>query len=160
MKTIVIYYTLEGNSGFAARTAAELTGAALEELKVEKEPPRGGFKKFLVGGGSALFKADPGLRPIRADLEEYENVVLAFPIWAGNYPPAIGAFLKRYSIRDKDVYVIASSASGNAGKSAANVDDRTGGRVRGVLSLLNPLKDQGAARDQIKSFVEEYGLTE
>ena len=159
-RTIVIYYTFEGNSGFAAETAAALTGADSERLRVKNEPPKSGLRKFLVGGGSALRGADPVLEPVGADLAAYDRVILAFPIWAGTFPPAVGAFLDRHSLAGKELWVIASSASGKAGKSAQNVAAKAGAPVRGVLSLLSPLKHKEQAAEQIREFVRAQGLTE
>ena len=156
-KTIVIYYTLEGNSGFAAEKAAEFTGASCEQLKVGKEPPKSGLKKFLVGGGAAIRGTDPELKPVAAQLQEYDTVILAFPIWAGKYPPAMGAFLERYDLTGKAVYVITSSASGNPGKSIQQVAAKTGG-VKSSLDLLNPLKNREEAEAQIKAFLEKNQL--
>ena len=156
-RMIVFYYTLEGNSGFAAETAAELSGAEIERLQVGKEPPKKGLGKFLVGGGAAIRGTDPGLLPVAAQLQEYDAVILAYPIWAGKFPPAIGAFLERYDLTGKDVYVITSSSSGNPGKSVQQVAAKTGG-VRAYLSLLNPLKHREEAKAQIKAFLEQNQL--
>lgn len=157
--TIVVYYSFEGNTGFAAETVGRICGAAQERLCVEKEPPKGGLRKFLVGGGSALRGTDPGLKPVEADISAYDNVILAYPIWAGTYPPAIGAFLEKYDVSGKNVYLMACSAGGNMEKSAEQLRARLGsGTVKGCLSLVNPLNRKEEAEAQIRSFLSGYDL--
>jgi len=159
-RTIVIYYTFEGNTGFVAETIrAQRENVTLEQLRAGKEPPRKGPGKFLVGGGSALMGWDPKLAPIQADPGEYDNVILAFPIWAGTCPPAIGAFLAAHDLSGKNVYAIACSGSGNAGKSVDFIRARVGERaVKGSLSLMSPLSRKEESVEQIRSSLGEWGL--
>ena len=156
--TIVFYYSLEGNSAFAAKTLAESLGAPIEQLHVSKEPPKSGLKKFLVGGSSALRGKDPGLFPIQSDLSAFDNVVLVFPIWAGTYPPAVGAFLSAYDLSGKSVYAVACSASGNADKSFEQLRTKLGAdTVKTSLSLIDPLKKQDETSARIRAFSREVG---
>ncbi len=159
--TLAIYYTFEGTSAFAALTAAEVCGAETERLVVDKEPPKTGPGKFLVGGRSALFKEDPGLHPLEKQPDEYENIILSFPVWAGTYPPAVGAFLKQPGLKDKNVYMIVCSGSGNGDKAAAAaVTKMKNCRVIGVLNLKQPLQDKEKAAEEIKDFFEALSDTE
>ncbi len=152
--TLAVYYSFEGNSEFAALTAAETCGADVQRLQVKKEPPRTGPGKFIVGGRTALFQEDPGLLLPEKRPDEYENIILAFPVWAGTFPPAVGAFLKTVGLKDKNVYLIVSSGSGNGDKAAAKaVSGMKNCRVIGTLNLQNPLKEKDAASEKIKEFL-------
>ena len=139
--TLLLYYSFDGNTDYVARIMADRMPMDVERLKVDKEPPKTGIKKLLEGGKSALMQEDPGLHPIRSDIRQYYDVILAFPVWAGTYPPAIGALLTMHPFVGKNVYLVTCSASGNARKAIAALSDRlSGNTILGTLSLKSPLK--------------------
>lgn len=149
-KTLLIYYSLEGNTGFVADILSKYDNIDVEQLKPQKEPPKDGFGKFVVGGGSALFHTDPKLLPVKAHLDDYKNIILAFPIWAGTYPPAIGAFLKQYPFRGKNVRIIACSGGGDAEKAFVKIKEKVpGNTVTRTLSLISPLQHQEDTKELI-----------
>ena len=153
-KTLLVYYTLEGNTGFVADILHQYDNIDVEQLKPQKEPPKEGFGKFLVGGGSALFQSDPKLLPLQANIDDYPNIILAFPIWAGTYPPAIGTFLKQYPFQGKNVRIIACSGGGNAEKAFAKITEKVSGNtVIGTLSLISPLQHQEETKVKIKEWM-------
>jgi len=154
-KSLLIYYTLEGNTGFVADILNQYDEIDVEQLKPQKEPPKDGFGKFLIGGKSALFQSDPKLLPVKAEVDEYENIILAFPVWAGTFPPAIGAFLKQYQLTGKNISIIACSASGNADKAFTKLKERLNGNtIVNTISLINPLTHQEEARKEISKMIE------
>ena len=155
-RKIVIYYSFEGNSEYVAEKVAEYTQADLEKLTVSNEPPKKGLAKFLHGGKSALFKDDPGLHPLKHDLKDYDTLILIYPIWAGNCPPAMQAFLKEYRFSGKNVYLIANSASGSAGKSLDKVkEELSGNDVLLTLSLQNPLRNKEKVNLKLVEFAQQ-----
>ena len=109
MKTLIVYYSLEGNVKFAAEELEVLSGADVERLQVESEPPKSGLMKFLKGGKSALGKELAVLKPLEKDPSDYDKLVLMFPIWAGTYPPAIASFLDKYRPSWRELYLVAAS---------------------------------------------------
>ena len=153
--TLLIYYTFEGNTGFVADELQKRLDLAVERLRVEREPPKKGLGKFLRGGKSALTGEDPGLLPLRNDPAAFSGIILAYPVWAGTYPPAVGAFLKRYPLQNKTVHVIACSASGNGAKSIETVRAALPGcELASSLNLMNPLKHRETAIREIAVFAE------
>lgn len=154
-KTVVIYYSFEGNSEFVAENIAKLMGADTEKLRVKNEPPRKGLGKFLHGGKAALFKDDPGLFPLQVDLAAYDTVVMVYPVWAGTFPPAIQEFLKQYPFEGKKLCIVANSASGAAQKSIDQMKEiLKKNTICGSLSLQNPKRNEEKALGQIREFVQ------
>lgn len=47
MKTAIVYYSMGGNTEFAAKKIADKIGADLIRIEPEKAYPDKGFKKFL-----------------------------------------------------------------------------------------------------------------
>ena len=94
MKTIIVYYSLSGNTEWASQKLSADLGAETLRLEPEKAYPDKGFKKFFWGGKSAVMSETPPLRPYAFDAANYDQVILGFPIWAGRYAPPIRTFLR------------------------------------------------------------------
>ena len=155
-RTTVVYYSLEGNSQFAAEEIAKELGADIIRLYPEKEPPKKGIGKFLAGGGSALFLKNFPVKPIEFSLEETDRIVIVYPVWAGTFAPAIGWFLRTYDLKGKWVAAAACSASGNAEKSFQKLCALTGNeQLDAMLSLVNPLSEKETAEKKIREFCEQ-----
>ncbi len=151
--TLMVYYSFEGNTGFVASELLKHMDMDVERIKVQQEPPKKGLAKFLHGGKSALRHEDPGLIPLQANVNDYYDIVIAFPVWAGTWPPAVEAFLRSYPFTRKNVFLIACSASGNASKALDKLTERLeGNMVLGTLSLKNPLKNKEEVAEQIRDF--------
>lgn len=153
VRTLMVYYSFEGNVEYVAGKVKEFLGADLERLIPDSEPPRKGLGKFLAGGHSALFNKLPNLEDLKYNVSDYDQLIIASPVWAGTYAPSIGAFLRDNKIQGKRVYLIASSASGNAEKMLLKLEDAlVGNNVVETLSLQNPLKNTSDTDSQIQSF--------
>lgn len=116
MKTIVIFYSLGGNTKYVSEIIAKELKADLIELKTKKVYPSSGLKKYIWGGKSVLFKEEPELTNEMIDLDSYENIVLGTPIWAGGYATPYNTFLKQYKVTGKNIAFVAC----HAGRGAEN----------------------------------------
>ena len=96
MKTLIVYYSLEGNTAFTAEKLAEGLGAELLRLEPEKEYPSSGMKKLFWGGKSAVMGEEPPLKPYVFRGEDWDRIILGFPVWAGTVTPPIRTFVKAH----------------------------------------------------------------
>ncbi len=155
MKTLIVYYSFEGNTKFAAEELEILTGADVERIEVENEPPKSGLMKFLKGGKSALSHELPEIKPLTKDPSDYEKLILMFPIWAGTYAPAIGSFIDRYHPSWRELYLVACSKGGSPQKAfdeiAAKLPECS---LKNTLHLVEPGKNQKEASAKLKFFSE------
>ncbi len=94
MNTVVIYYSMGGNTAYAARKIAAELNADLLEIRPEKLYPDKGFRKFFWGGKSAVMAETPALLPYEFHPEKYGQVVFGFPVWAGNVTPPLRTFVR------------------------------------------------------------------
>lgn len=93
MKSAVVFYSLEGNTRFAAEKIARNLGADLIELKTVTPFPKKGLAKFFHGGKSSVFGDKPALLPYEFDASRYDKVVIGCPIWAFNCAAPMNTFL-------------------------------------------------------------------
>ena len=120
MKSLVIYYSLEGNTKLIAETIAKEISADILELKSKKDYPKGGFKKYLWGGKSVMFNQKPELMEININLDEYDRIFIGTPIWVGTYAPPFNTFIEEYKIENKKIALFACHGGGGGKKFFAN----------------------------------------
>ncbi len=103
MKTAIVYYSMSGNTRYAAKKMASLLNADLIPLTPTKAYPDSGFKKFFWGGKSALMGDKPQLEPYTFDPNAYDTIILGGPVWAGTFPPPLRTFVEenRAALKDK-----------------------------------------------------------
>lgn len=121
MKTIIVYYSLEGNTEYAAKEIAEGIGADILCIEPEKTYPTGAFKKFIWGGKSAVMSETPALKPYSFDASQYDRVIFGFPVWAGNIAPPIRTFVKENDLSGKSVAAFACQGGSGAEKAFAKL---------------------------------------
>lgn len=121
MKSIVIFYSLEGNTELIAKAISEKTNADILELKPVKEYHKTGFKKFFWGGKSVVFNEKPELISYDKNLDMYDNIFIGTPIWVGTYAPPFNTFFNDIKLENKNIYLFACHGGGGADKFYDNV---------------------------------------
>ena len=116
MKTVIVYYSLEGNTDYAAKRIAAGIGADLLRLVPEKDYPSSGFRKFFRGGKSAVMAETPKLLPYAFDAAAYDRVIFGFPVWASNVTPPIRTFIKENDLKGKCIAAFACEGGSGAEK--------------------------------------------
>lgn len=154
MKTIVVFFSLEGNSEYAANKILEYTGGDILELKTAKEYPKGNFGKYFLGGKSAIFGEKPKLVPYEFSKDKYDLIIIGTPVWAGTFAPPIRTFIKENDLSKKKIALYACSASGNAEKCFGKLKEELKDcNIIASLSLIEPKKKQSEENDKkIKEF--------
>ncbi len=85
MKALVVYYSNKGRSRYLAQRISESLACDLEEIR----PRLNAFILFLMS-------INLGIKPLKNNIKEYENVILCGPIWMGRLIPPLRDFLLRY----------------------------------------------------------------
>ncbi|SDB50095.1 Flavodoxin [Pseudobutyrivibrio sp. YE44] len=93
MKTLIVYYSLEGNSQYIAEELANKLNADTLKLIPKKAYADKGFAKFFWGGKSAVMAEKPELEIYDVNLAEYERIIIGFPVWASTFTPPIRTFV-------------------------------------------------------------------
>lgn len=127
MKTIIVYYSLEGNSEYAASRIASILNADTLRLEPVKTYPNSGFRKFFWGGKSAMMGETPDLRSYQFVPEKYDRVILGFPVWAGTFAPPIRTFIKENNLKGKHIAAFACQSGSGAEKAF--------GKLRALLNI-------------------------
>ena len=149
MKTLIVYYSLEGNTAQTAEQIAEATGADLLRLRPVKAYPESGFAKFFWGGKSAVMAETPKLEAYDADPAEYDRIVFGFPVWAGNVTPPIRSFVKQHDLHGKRFAAFACQSGAGAEKAFVKLKDLLGiDAFDAELILIDPKTKPSAENDR------------
>ena len=150
MKTAVVYFSLSGNTEYAAEKIAAELGADLIRLEPEKAYPTKGFMKFFVGGKGAVSKAAPALKPYEFAAEDYGMIVLGMPLWAGRVTPPINTFVQenREALQGKQIAAFVCSSGGSPEKALEQLRAALGIEAFAAeLSLVDPKSKADTANE-------------
>ena len=152
MDTLVVYYSMNGNTAYTARKIASALNADLLEIKPVREYPDKGVKKFLWGGKSAVMAETPELQPYEFDPEKYSTVIIGFPVWAGNVAPPIRTFARGnlQALKGKRLAAFACQGGRSAQRAFAKLAALLGMDGFAALLVLNDPKDRPDAGNDAK----------
>ena len=156
MTTLIVYYSLGGNTEYAAKIIASKLGADPLRIEPEKAYPDSGFRKFFWGGKSAVMAETPPLRPYAFDAARYDRVVLGFPVWAGNVTPPIRTFVRDNTLKGKRVAAFACQSGAGAEKALGRLKAALGiDALEAELILIDPKSKPSAENDRrIEAFCD------
>lgn len=157
MKTIIVYYSMEGNTEYAADKIAGLIGADTLRIYPKKAYPDKGFIKILWGGKSAIMSESPALEPYEFDASAYDRVIIGFPVWASCITPPIRTFIKENDLSGKSIAAFVCEA-GNGGDKALEQLQETMGleEFDAEMILIEPKKHPSDENEQmIQEFCEK-----
>ena len=151
MKTAIVYYSMGGNTAWAAGQLASRLGAELIALRPRKAYPDKGFRKFLWGGKSAVMGETPALEPYGFDAAQYDRIILGAPLWAGRIAPPLRSFLaeQRGALADKTLAAFLCCGGGSTDKAFAQLRELLEGALAAELTLVDP-KDRPSRENETK----------
>ena len=142
MKTAIVYYSMCGNTEFIAdKIRKKLGDVDLIEITPVKTYPSKGIRKFLWGGKSAIMSEKPKLNPYTFSAENYEQVIIGFPVWASRIAPPLRTFVEdnKEALKDKTVSAYACQAGNGAEKAFAGLKDLLGiADYKATTILIDP----------------------
>ncbi|WP_243152178.1 flavodoxin [Pseudoflavonifractor sp. 524-17] len=111
-KVLVAYFSATGNTRPVAEAVAEATGGDLFEI-VPAQPYTAADLNYNTGCRANAEQNDPDARPSIAnaveDMEQYDVVLISFPIWWGRAPKIIHTFLETYDLSGKTIATFCTS---------------------------------------------------
>ena len=164
MKAAVVYYSMSGNTQFAAEKIAEKLGADLIRLVPKTSYPAAGFKKFLIGGRDALKAAEPELEAYAFDAEKYDLIIFGMPVWASSVTPPLRTFIRDHltEIGDKKIAAFSCMLGSGGDKALAKLQGVLGiGAFAAAMTLIEPKSKNRAENEaKIDAFCKELEASE
>ena len=158
MKTAIIYYSYEGNCALVAETIKAVLGADVFEIKTVEDKKRTGFSKYFWGGRQVVMKKKPPIRPLGADVNAYDLIILGTPVWAGSPAPALVSFLGGTKITGKKVALFCCH-DGGKGKALEKFKALLpGNTIAGEIDFKSPARGESdALKQKIGEWVKSLG---
>ena len=120
-KVLIAYFSATGTTKAIAENAANILDADLYVI-TPQTPYSDEDLKYYTGGRADKEQNDPTARPAISgsvqNIEQYNTVLLGYPIWHGQAPRIISTFLESYDFSDKTILPFCTSHSSGIGSSA------------------------------------------
>ena len=153
-KTLVAYFSRTGNTKPLAEYAAEYLGATLFEITA-KIPYTDEDIAYYTDCRADREQKDESARPEIAtaveNMDEYDTVIIAHPIWHGIAPRIISTFLEGYDFSGKTLLTFCTSASSPLGQSAKLLQELTPNSTW----LESKRFAIGTSREEIEKWLED-----
>ena len=155
MKTLVAFFSAEsGRTASVAKTLANAIGADLFEIKPEK-PYTSSDLNYMnplarCNREHITKKAVPTTGKVDG-FEQYDTVLIGFPIWYGCAPSVVNSFCEQYDFTGKKVAAFATSGGSPIGKTLEKLQPYIkNGKVLDARLFNN------ADKDELRRWTEKY----
>ena len=123
-KVLVLYYSQTSNTKTVAQEIANKLGADIEEI-VPVVPYDGDFQATITRCNQEREEGTtPEIKPIAADLSQYDVIFIGYPVWFGTYAPPMGAFLAQTDLSGKKIVPFCTFGSGGLDSSVKNLAEQ------------------------------------
>ena len=158
-KALVVYFSCTGNTKALAETTAKAIGADLYEIVPEKAYTAEDLNYNDESTRATVEQKDdharPALKDKNANIEAYDKIVLAYPIWWGQAPRILDTFVESYDFSGKTIVPICTSGGSDIGSSADYLKSITRGSANWKAGKLF---GSHASAQEIKSWWESLGF--
>lgn len=157
--TLIVFYSLEGNTRFISEILKDDLQADLLELKPKNEISSRGILKYLWGGKQVYMKVKPALLPLDLNLNNYETIIIGTPVWAWTFAPPIRTFLSQVQLKGKNLALFCTS-DGSRGKTWENLKTvLEGNRFIGEEEFINVLINKENNKLKAKEWAENLKIS-
>ena len=156
MKTLIVYYSFEGDTKLIAESMAEEIGADTLSLELEVQIQSKEYMKYYLGEKQVLMKTTPLLQPYKIDLEKYDLIIIGTPIWSGTFAPALRTFLETHKLINKKIGLFYCFTV-KAGLIVENFEkELEGNEIVGHIGFKDPLKvDKEKSISKAKEWIKD-----
>lgn len=160
MKTLIIYYSYEGETRSIVEAVQKKYGYEAEQILVEEEKQHKGIVKYVWGGRQVMQKKEPNILKMKNDLEKFDRILLGTPVWASSFTPAIRTFLKENNLKNKKVGLFCTH-KGMKGSTFEDFENNLEeSSIVGKLELINVKKNKKESIQKIFNWIEDLNKNE
>ncbi|MBD5506772.1 MAG: flavodoxin [Lachnospiraceae bacterium] len=158
-KVLVAYFSCTGNTEGIAEKIAEALDADTYKIVPEQPYTDNDLNYSDSSSRSTVEQNDDSCRPAISgsvgNMDDYNVVVIGYPIWWGEAPKIIYTFMESYDFSGKTIVPFCTSGSSGVGSSATNLH----GSVSDSVNWLDGTRlSSGASGSDIESWLSGLGL--
>jgi len=155
-KTLILYYSLTGNTRAGCEVLQAELGADMIEIKdLRKRDGKWGFFKTAI---ASLVGKHTRIEPEQVDVTKYQNIILGSPIWTGRLSMAIRTLIDRNRFDWRKVIIYTTTNAFEKEKYKEKSRDlvrKSGGNVVGYYQILAKEEVDGKKTDRTKEQIAE-----
>ena len=156
-KVLVAFFSYGGNTRKLAENAARYTGGDLFRIETEKAYAEDYDTCLEETAREMEQNARPALTTHVENMEEYDVVLLGFPIWWGSMPMAVNTFLEEYDFEGKIIAPFCTHGGSGLGSSVTDIEKLCpDAETADGLAVYGSRADQ--AGEQVAEWLEKLGL--
>lgn len=116
-KVLVLYYSQTGTTQTLAEELQKQLDADIERIEAVV-PYDGDFQATIERSGEEMKSGEvPEIKPIQANLADYDVIFIGYPIWFGTYAMPIATLVKENDFEGKTIVPFCTFGSGGLGSS-------------------------------------------
>lgn len=160
MKNIVIFYSVSGQTEYVGRKIAEELSCEYLKIDTEKEIKSNIVSRYVQGGKAMMTSGKTKLKSYEFNSKDYDNIIIGFPNWASNCPPAMTKFLEENSFAGKNVFLYTTYMARGGSKCLENTSKKIqNGIVSGNQKFTLPKgKNEIKFSEEIKQLLKQWQL--
>ena len=122
-KVAVVFFSQSkvGNTRQIAEWSAEATGGDLVEVERAEPYPEPYGETLKAAQAEISSGVLPSIKPLAANLSDYDVVFIGSPVWYGTYAAPIGSFLRAADLSGKTVIPFCTHGGGGEGRTFADI---------------------------------------
>lgn len=156
-KILIAYFSHSGNTKKIAEEIQGITGGELFEIKTVNTYSSDYNTVLDEAKAEQDEKARPELSEKITDMEQYQTVIIGFPIWWGDMPMAVYSFLDEYDLSGKTILPFCTHGGSGLSRTDGNIqNEEKDAKVLNGLAVSDTSLDD--ASGDIKQWLKENGV--
>lgn len=153
-KILVAYFSATGVTEELAEKLASATGADLHEIKPKTEYTSADLDWTDKDSRSSIEMKDKSFRPeiigSVANMDSYDIIFVAFPIWWYVAPTIVNTFLESYDLQGKTIIPVATSGGSGMG----NTNKELAVSCKGAVLKEGKIFSKSVSESDLKTWVD------
>lgn len=151
MKTLIVFFSLTGNTRKIAQAISDELNGTLEEIQDTRN--RNGIAGYLLSIIEALFKKRSKIQEVKHDPSAYDLVIIGTPVWAFNISSPVRTYLeqKKKSINAAAFFVTCTASGGK--KVLQDMTNLYGKKASALLEIKEEDIKSGKYLEKVKQFM-------
>lgn len=140
MKALITYFSAQGTTKKIADNVAKECGVDVFEIVPEKPYTEADIKwtnPLARCNKEKIGKKDVPVVGTIEKFEDYDTILIGFPIWYGGAPNVVNTFCKGYDFTGKKVIAFATSGGSPIGKTAEKLEEYVKGAGEVCAALVH-----------------------
>lgn len=153
-KILVAYFSATGITKALAEKLARAAGADLHEIKPKTEYTSADLDWTDKDSRSSIEMKDKSFRPeitgSVANMDSYDTIFVAFPIWWYVAPTIVNTFLESYDLQGKTIIPVATSGGSGMG----NTNKELAVSCKGAVLKEGRIFSKSVSESDLKTWVD------